>query len=123
MLFIIIVQSSVLSRERLIDEKTGNKLLQATAPGEELMGCAGRLIIDRVDACGIQSVTQIFGPLGILLRTYAHEEHMHLVIESLTVLEHSAIHIVEIGKVDASGSAETAYIGKLVEIVERGVEM
>lgn len=86
------------------------------------MSGARRFVVDIVDAGGLESVAQALSALRALLRADAQEECVNLVVKCLAVLEHAAIYGVEIVEVDAAGSAESAYVGKFVEIVECGVE-
>ena len=73
-----------------------NELIQASAPGEPLMGGACRLIVMGIDTHLVETLHHFLGAEHLVhaFRAAHHEQTVHLLVEGFGVGEHlSLIHI------------------------------
>src|SRR4029079_10717102 len=99
-----------------LPEQERSKFVQVPAPGQPLMGSAGRFVVDVLDAGFVERLVKAKDVrIGIALhRTRANEQHLHLLVAS----SGSFVDLVDLSL--RQPGAEAADVSKLIEVCERG---
>ena len=85
------------------------------------MVCAGRHIVGVADAGVVQSLADEVAA-EIFFGTHAEEESFDAAVECVGVVEHAVVGFVDAVLKEEQRSAERAYVGEFVEVVECGLQ-